>query len=105
MHYHRQLTTFWLTKTNRSLLTNYALTATHTSSYNLIQPANRLFRDHAPKKSQALSEAPPQIYGVTQRPERGVEGPRRRLSGPLPLGAFQPPKPALGGSKNSLSSC
>jgi hypothetical protein len=39
-------------------LTNYALTPTHTSSYNLIQPANQLFREHAPKKSQALSGAP-----------------------------------------------
>jgi hypothetical protein len=38
-------------------MTNYALTATHTSSYNLIQTANRLFREDAPKKSQAPSVA------------------------------------------------
>jgi hypothetical protein len=35
-------------------LTGYALTVAHTPSYYLSQPANSLFRQGAPKKSQAL---------------------------------------------------
>jgi hypothetical protein len=53
LHYHRQLTTFWLSQTQPTLLLNSPhFAVAHISSYNFIRHPPDLIRDDAPKKSQ-----------------------------------------------------
>ena len=78
LHYHRQLTTFWLTQTNRTLLLNSPhFAVAHISSYNFTQPTTRSIRDGAPKKSQ-----PPTVAAALSGPSSPLDAATRAFFEP-----------------------
>jgi hypothetical protein len=75
LHYHRQLTPFWLTQSHRTLPNSAYLAVAHISSYRFILSTALLIQNRAPKKSQppSAAEGPAVCLSPTQNAVRDPE--------------------------------